>query len=312
MNLLRILTGLYGKLHNYPLVPFWVLTPLRKMTRGVANIILPNYMLYIHKKRQLRGDGIIISLTSFPDRISNVWMVVESLKSQSIKPEKIILWLSKIQFPLESDIPQNLRECEDSLFEIRVVDDDIRSHKKYLYMLKEFSHKTFVTCDDDVYYHSDMLLNLVRTSKRFSGCICANTTTQLSYDENGKLLPYLQWNRIYKPFSSHNNVQIGVGGVLYPPHCLHHFAQDVDSFMKVAPIADDLWLNMMARLNNTPVVQTDKNVLPLPIMDNSPSLSSLNNGSYNMNDRQIRQMREWLRKEQLEDVYDLNYIVEFK
>lgn len=312
MNLLNALTGLYGKLHNYPCVPFWVLTPFRKATRGLANAFLPYYLSKLHKKRQLNGKDVIISFTSFPARINDVWKVVESLKSQTVKPERIILWLSREQFPIVESIPQSLRECEDELFEIRMVDDDIRSHKKYYYVIREYPDKTFVTCDDDVYYHPRMLESLIKSSRMFPGCICANVTSQMSFNENGELLPYLQWKCDKKPYSSENNVQIGIGGVLYPPHCLYDKVLNKDLFWKLAPMADDLWLSLMARLNNTPVVQTPHNLLPLPVEIDAPSLSSINNGVENMNDQQIRQMREWLKTEKLPDVYASEYKVKFE
>lgn len=309
MNLLDILTRFYGKLHNYKGIPFWVLTPLRKATRATANVLLPKYLAKLHYQRQISGEGVIISFTSFPGRIQHVWKVVESLKSQSIRPDKIVLWLSKEQFKSADDVPLSLKECEDSLFEIRMVDGDIRSHKKYYYAMQEFPDKTIVTCDDDIYYHPDTLLRLVQTSKRFPGCIAANVTKQLSYDDAGKLRPYLQWKTDFKPYSSKNNVQIGVGGVLYPPHSLNPLVFRKDLFTKLAPLADDLWLNLMARLNKTPIVQTGQNFLFLDIKNNGSSLSSVNNGRENMNDCQISQMREWLHYEEIEDVFGLHYQV---
>ena len=312
MNLLNILTRFYGKLHNYKGIPFWVLAPLRKVTRIVADVALPRYLVKFHQKYQVNGEGVIVSFTSFPARIQNVWKVVESLKNQSIRPDKIILWLSKEQFLSTDDIPLSLKECEDSLFEIRMVDGDIRSHKKYYYAMQEFLDKTIVTCDDDIYYHPDMLLRLIQASKRYPGCITANVTKQLRYNDVGELLPYMQWNREFKPYSSKNNVQIGIGGVLYPPNALYHLALRRDLFTELAPLADDLWLNLMARLNNTPVVQTEQNILCMPIKSEGPALSSVNNGKENMNDYQISQLRKWLRSEGLEDAFSIHYQVESK
>lgn len=304
------LTRFYGKLHNYKGIPYWLLTPIRKLTRMLVNMVLPYYVKRVHNKNLITGKGIIISLTSFPDRINSVWLVVESLKNQSIKPEKIILWLSKEQFPAKDDIPVNLWECEDAFFEIRMVDDDIRSHKKYYYAIQEYPEKTIVTCDDDVYYHPDMLKNLVKVSKHYPNCIIANNTSQISWDTKGELMPYKKWSSDFKAFSSLNNVQIGIGGVLYPPHCLHPLVTRADLFCKLSPLADDLWLNLMARLNGTPVVQTPNHIQPLPVECEAPSLSSVNNGADNMNDRQIQQMREWLSTQGIVDVYSQEYRVE--
>ena len=308
MNTLNIVTKFYGLLQNYGM-PIWVMTPLRKMTRKVAYRVLPRYLEKQHSKRINRRSNIIVSFTSFPARINNVWQVVESLKNQTIRPDKIILWLSKEQFPSRKDIPDNLWKCEDELFEIRMVDGDIRSHKKYYYVLQNYPDKDFVTCDDDIYYHPQMLQKLINTSRLYPGCIIANNTSEMKWDKQGKLMPYAEWRRDMRAYSSRNNVQIGIGGVLYPAHCLHDDVTRIDLFTKLAPLADDLWLNLMSRLKGTPVVQTPDYALPLPIESESPTLSSVNNGE-GMNDRQIHKMQAWLKDEGLEDVYCQNYNVE--
>lgn len=309
MNILKLFTKTYGLLHNYNGVPFWVLTPLRKFVRWLANTLLPSYLSKRYTESSNRLEDVVISFTSFPARIKEVWMVVESLKHQSVLPEKIILWLSKEQFPNEEDVSQTLRDCEDDLFEIRMVDEDIRSHKKFYYVMQEFPDKTFVTCDDDIFYDCNMLKRLVETSKRFPGCIVANHTKSLTYSHTGELNPYKLWDHRFKPYSSLNNVQIGVGGVLYPPGCLHDLVLRKDLFWKLTPMADDIWLNAMSRLKGTPVVQTGREIMPLPIKSDAPKLSSVNAGKQNMNDKQIQQLREWLQSEQMPDIYAIGYDV---
>ena len=46
-----------------------------------------------------RKEKIIVSLTSFPGRINEVWICIESLMRQTFKPDAIELWLSLKQFP---------------------------------------------------------------------------------------------------------------------------------------------------------------------------------------------------------------------
>lgn len=310
MNALNLFTKAYAGLHNYPGVPYWVLTPLRKMVRGTANKVLPRYLSKHREPRGKTEDGIILSFTSFPARINDVWKVVESLKNQSVLPERIILWLSKVQFPTKESIPETLWKEEDELFEIRMVEEDIRSHKKFYYVMQEYPDKTFVTCDDDIYYHPDMLKNLVDGSKKFPGCVIANTARYIQFDEDNQVLPYNSWQVVQKPFASKDLIQIGVGGVLYPPHVLHVLTLRKDLFFSLIPMADDIWLNCMARLNGIPVVKTAMQLLPLPIENGSPSLSSVNRGS-SKNDDQLKALRAWL-KEFLFDPYAANYHVDFK
>lgn len=305
MNLLNFFTKSYTLLHNYPCVPFWALTPFRRFIRNGANKCLPFY-LSKHKKKvkgNAKGNGIIVSFTSFPARINNVWMVVESLKNQSLLPEKIILWLSKDQFPTKDTIPDSLWDEEDELFEIRMVDGDIRSHKKFFYVLQKFPDKAFITCDDDIYYHPDMLKHIVDTSKFYPKCIVANTTRCISYDRDGNLLPYNQWKKNKIKYKKEKLIQIGVGGVLYPPNTLYDITLQKNLFLELTPMADDIWLNAMARLKGTPVVQSNWEFIPLPIFSRSSSLSSVNKGE-NMNDIQLKSLRDYLRSN-YRDIYSL-------
>ena len=58
MNFLNLFSRLYARLHNYPGVPFWVLTPLRKIVRYGANRILPRYLEKAHTHRGTIENGV--------------------------------------------------------------------------------------------------------------------------------------------------------------------------------------------------------------------------------------------------------------
>ena len=54
-------------------------------------------------------NKIIVSLTSYPLRIQCAIIVIKSLLKQTIKPDKIILWLAKSDFPRKNkDLPPDL------------------------------------------------------------------------------------------------------------------------------------------------------------------------------------------------------------
>lgn len=301
MTILSFFTSLYGMMYNRRGLHPRVLSPFRYVIRKLANLILPVYLSKsVLKKRGERIDNLIISFTSFPARIEKVWMVVECLKRQSCLPKKIILWLSKEQFASENSIPESLRNLVDELFEIRMVDDDIRSHKKYYYAFNEYPSMNVVTVDDDVFYHPNVIMDLVNNSRLNPECIIANTTTQMVFKE-GKIEPYSKWNKNVLPHDRDNLVQIGIGGVLYPPHLLPIMTQDKNVFMAIAPMADDLWLNAMAQINGIPVIQSVNKYLPLPILNTTPSLSQTNVG-HGGNDDQLEKIRHFLIKNNHKDI----------
>lgn len=302
MDTLNLLTKTYGCLRNY-WMPNCVMAVPRKTIRTFANWILPKYLSKSSEYRGVRADKVIVSFTSFPARIADVWMVVESLKRQYVRPEKIILWLSEVQFPKRASIPESLWCREDDSFEIRMVKEDIRSHKKYYYVMSEFPEYTFITCDDDVFYNPYMISHLITTSTKYPRCVVANISAKMLFDKNGNILPYTQWDRSLLQYASESRFQIGVGGVLYPPHSLHELTLEKELFMKLTPLADDIWLNTMARLNKTPVVQSSNTLISLPIKNDAPKLSSVNKGLENKNDSQIKMVKNYLKEVGLTDVY---------
>ena len=121
--------------------------------RVTANIILPLYLKAFRPTSTNREISIpvIVSLTSFPARIGKLWIVIECMLRQKSQPEKIMLWLSREQFPNElADLPKRLVEQTERGLDIKFVDNDFRSHKKYYYAFKEFKDKFELTIDDDL------------------------------------------------------------------------------------------------------------------------------------------------------------------
>src|SRR5690554_5862757 len=74
---------------------------IRQIGNGLMPIIYMGSNSLVEKRLgnpKKTKKNLIISLTSFPARISNVNLVIESMLRQTILPERIILWLSRKQF----------------------------------------------------------------------------------------------------------------------------------------------------------------------------------------------------------------------
>jgi hypothetical protein len=243
-------------------------------------------------KPEVNGVKIIVSLTSFPARINSVWMVIESMKRQTKKPSKIILWLSRKQFPNECDIPISILNRQDDLFEIRMVDGDIKSHKKYYYVLQDYPDAFIVTVDDDIFYPSYLIEKLYEKYEMEGGIICS-WASRYFINSNGLLAPYNEWPKIEEETS--NRVFFGSGGgTLFPPDSLYEDALKIDLCLQLCPIADDIWLNAMAKLNQTGItyVPVFRNILNIIYLQKTPKLSS-QNVVEGRNDEQIKKIIEY-------------------
>lgn len=203
------------------------------------------------------GDRIrvvdpIITLTSYPARIRFVAETVKSLMAQTI-PAKIVLWLGKDEFPgREKDLPADLLALRKEGLEIRYT-KDVGPYTKLVPSLKAFPEKVLITVDDDILYPENWLQNLLLAYVENPEMIHACRCHQIRFSGK-KVAPYRRWN--YEAVGlqpSFNNFMTGVGGVLYPPHCLHADVFNEDLFMSLAPKADDIWFWAMAVLNNVKI-----------------------------------------------------------
>lgn len=294
MTVLDLFTRLYGRLHSERLY-YRFLTPSRYVVRSLANHFLPNYLSKPHRVTNKVIDGLIVSFTSFPARIDSVWQVVECLFRQTYLPEKIILWLSKEQFPSDKNLPESLRCRLNDRFEIRFVEGDIRSHKKYYYVCKNFPDKYIFLIDDDIYYHSRIIENTWNAHLQNHRAVICNYGYHIQVDKGHNIAPYMKWKRVYI-HSDNTNLFFGSGGgTLFHPSMLYQDVLKIDLACRLTPIADDIWLNAMVRLQGTSILLL-KNRLVLPIENKGDVKLADQNRIGNKNDEQIDNLNNYYGK----------------
>jgi len=203
---------------------------------------------------------VIISFTSYPSRIGYVSQVVESLFNQTVKVDKILLWLAESQFPhKEKDLPNDLISCVNKGLEIRWC-DDIGPHKKYFYAMQEFPDSIIITVDDDVRYSNRLVETLLNSYVQYPFAVSAMRAHVITFEPDGSISPYSKWQREYgvvgKP--SLALCATGVGGVLYPPRIMSKELFNKRVIQETCLKADDLWLKIMQTITLTPVVVASK------------------------------------------------------
>lgn len=208
------------------------------------------------KNKGTTGDdeGLIISLTSFPQRMYEIHYTLYSLLTQTVKPAKVVLWLGTEQFPDgEKDIPQKVLKLKENGLVIEW-HKNLRSYTKLVPSLKKYPNNIIVTADDDIYYEKDWLEKLLKSHKENKNCIICHRAHRVKFDRE-KLAPYKKWpKKIKGGKASYLNFLTGVGGVLYPQNSLHKDVLKEELFTELAPKADDVWFWAMAVLNKTKIL----------------------------------------------------------
>lgn len=193
------------------------------------------------------NEEIVISLTSFGRRIQEVYLAVESIMQGTVKPNRIILWLSESE--RNNPLPITLKKQKSRGLQIEYC-NDIRSYKKIIPAMKSFPETCVVTIDDDLIYEFDLLENIINTHIAHPDDICACRMHRIRVDENNNPLSYLHWDlEIYPSDISNRHFLTSGGGTLFPSKCFVAEFFDEKQFMNLCPYADDVWINAMAWLS---------------------------------------------------------------
>lgn len=206
-----------------------------------------------------KKNKIIVSLTSYPKRIQNVHKVIKTLLIQTLKPDEIIIWLSKEEFPGENeDLPKELTELCQYGLKIRWVSGDLKSHKKYYYAMREFEGEIIITVDDDSYYNPEMIECLYNSYTSHPHAVSCTRANLIGKDDAGNLAPYEEWKKkhtLCADMEMMDLLAVGCGGVLYPPGCFElDTLCDENNIKKCCLFQDDLWLKINEIIAGIPTV----------------------------------------------------------
>ncbi len=201
---------------------------------------------------------IVVALTSYPKRINMVRKVIESLWTQRVRADEIILYLTDTEFPRrEGELPVELnRMVGKNGFTIEWVEDNLKSHKKYFYALQNKRNDIVITVDDDVIYAETFINDLICSYKKFPKAVSARAV-RIVLKDGEKFAEYNEWDtdpKYYADMPRMDLCAIGYAGVLYPPLCASDRWFDKEKINELAEYQDDLWLKCNEIIEQIPVV----------------------------------------------------------
>lgn len=192
---------------------------------------------------------LIVSLTTYSKRIYQVHLVIETLMEQTLKPNRIVLWLDENEFT-HDELPFQLLAFEEKGLEISFC-KNIRSYKKLIPTLYKYPKANIITVDDDILYPEDFVERLYSAYKKTPKNIWYTRGHRIKMNGD-EIAPYRSWDfeRESKEMSP-LNFPTGCGGILYPIDSLDKEVFNEEAFMSLAPMADDVWFKAMSLKKGT-------------------------------------------------------------
>lgn len=195
--------------------------------------------------------SLIVNLTSYPPRYPTLELTLKSLLLQSLKPDKLVLWLYRNDI---NQLPPPVVELQAHGLIIQPVERDIRSYKKLVPALQTWPDAFHITADDDIYYRRDWLASLAGEYRGRSDEILCLRAHYIRLNPQGHPLPYRAWESKTCITGPDQRLFPTTGaGALFPPGSLHTDTTCSDLFLKLAPNADDIWFYWMALLNGSTI-----------------------------------------------------------
>jgi len=239
-------------------------------------------------------EHIVLSLTSYLPRFPTLPLCLTHIFSQTVPPDKVILYLDKDVSPRE--LPPQVLSFQERGLQIKFTPYCLKCHAKYFFAMQEYPDSTIITVDDDAIYEHDLVENLIHSYRKYPKAVSAGRVHRIRLTPDGQPAPYLEWQHectdIRVP--SHELLATGVGGVLYPPGGLAYEAFDRETLLRLSLYADDLWLKVMELRNNIPVVYAEQSRKhPKTIPGSQKNALYLENRNKGHNDQYFRRLLDY-------------------
>lgn len=244
-------------------------------------------------ENQKREPEIIISLTSYRERFKDLPATLYSLLNQSLKPDRIILWLNE-EYEELTNLPYEITQFIKNGLEIKFV-KDLGPYTKAIYSFKNYNNSIIVTADDDIYYPKNWLKKLYLSYIAHPKDIHVHRAHKVDLN-----LPYEKWEKhVVAETAEYGNFLTGVGGVLYPPCCFSKEVLREDIFLTQAPTADDIWFWVMALIHNRRIRVVNnhlKTLIATNIFQQLFSETLYNKNCNGKNDEQLKNLLKYYRQ----------------
>ena len=200
------------------------------------------------------SERVIVSMTSYPGRITNVGKAIYwLLTKQTRKPDEIHLWLAEPEFPnREKDLPQDLQTMleVDNVF-LHWLPKNTYCHKRHEIFKYTKDEDCVFLFDDDVRYNDRLIETVMNDHQRFPNAVI-DYEWYAQHVYSGRRILYPNARDYSKP--SVNIRWCGqsmIPSKVYPKECLADDA--VEARDRICPVCDESWFTPWLVANDVPV-----------------------------------------------------------
>lgn len=214
-------------------------------------------------------DSLPVSIATYGHREKWLHLTVESIMRGKTKPSAIFVWRDDDH----KTYSRGLRRLEKCGVRIKELDRRHRSHKKWFgpaYLQQDTFSRGFVLADDDFIYPKNWMTELQRVVEDNSESLVAWRCKSIRLDqvqENTVIAPYKTWHRGRRgPKANHINFATSGAGTYVPLRALQVLLESSTNMdhVRLAPTADDIWLNLIALRARISVVGVSEKYLDWP------------------------------------------------
>jgi len=200
----------------------------------------------------IKKNNIIVSITSYKERLKNLPVVLNSILTNTLQPFKIVLTLYKNDYYyLTNDIMNFLNKNE---IELIITNIDLKSHKKYFEVMKKYKNHIIITIDDDIIYTNDLIESLYSSYIKYPLCVHARRVHKILTNNNNEIKSYTEWPREYNKELNPSFELFATtgGGTLFPPNILQISDENINEIQNCIT-ADDIYLKYLETKYNVKV-----------------------------------------------------------
>lgn len=210
----------------------------------------------------IKKTTVYISLTSIFNNQGILCQTLHSILKQTIKPDKICLYLSEEPYILDTGFKdKKITDSEllnlindNSIIDVRWV-KNTGSYRKLLPLLKDKWNEEciIITIDDDTIYDCNLIKNLLDDYNKHN-CVVGYRGYSPIIDEFG-IIDYEKTLKVQPKIQplSIENFLTGKGGILYKPEFFHKTGNLIfndDIYLNTCDKQDDIWFYLVRILNN--------------------------------------------------------------